>query len=57
MNSHKAATETATRIQKVVSEKDQAFKAQRSALMDSIESSLTRTSWGLWGSTALMVVP
>ncbi len=53
---HKAATETATRIQKVVSEKDQAFKAQRSALMDSIESSLTRTSWGLWGSTALMVV-
>ncbi len=53
---HKAASDTAARIQKVVAEKDQTFKAQRTGLLESIEESLTRTSWGLWTSTAVMVV-
>jgi signal transduction histidine kinase len=53
---HKAATETAGRINALVNEKDAGFKAQRSAMLDGIEHSLTTTALGLWGSTALMVV-
>lgn len=53
---HKAATETASRIGQVVAEKDKTFKAQRASLLESINASLTRTSWGLWGSTAVMIV-
>lgn len=53
---HKAATETAAKINTLIDEKDKQFKAQRSDLLEGIESSLTSTAIGLWGSTLLMVV-
>ncbi|MBP5987403.1 MAG: HAMP domain-containing histidine kinase [Azonexus sp.] len=53
---HKAATETADRINRLVEEKDISFKAQRGELLDHIAQSLTATAFGLWGSTLLMVV-
>lgn len=52
---HKAATETATRINTLVQQKDVDFKARRTELLDHISSSLTATAFGLWGSTLLMV--
>ncbi|MDP3539255.1 MAG: HAMP domain-containing sensor histidine kinase [Azonexus sp.] len=53
---HKAATDTAGKINAMVAEKDSSFKAQRSELLDDIQQSLTSTSIGLWGSTLLMVL-
>lgn len=53
---HKAATETAAKINTLIDEKDKQFKAQRSDLLEGIEHSLTNTAIGLWGSTLLMVV-
>ncbi|MBU3696602.1 HAMP domain-containing sensor histidine kinase [Dechloromonas sp.] len=52
---HKSATETAGKINALVNEKDTSFKAQRGEMIDGIESSLTSTAMGLWGSTLLMV--
>ncbi len=52
---HKSATETAARINTLVAEKDASFKAQRGDMIDGIESSLTSTAIGLWGSTLVMV--
>lgn len=52
---HKAATDTASRINTLVEEKDSDFKAQRTALLNHIAHSLTSTATGLWGSTLLMV--
>ena len=51
---HKAATETATKINALIAEKDISFKAQRGEMLDNIEKSLTSTAVGLWGSTILM---
>jgi hypothetical protein len=53
---HKAATETAVKINTLIDQKDKEFKAQRSDLLEGIERSLTTTAIGLWGSTLLMVV-
>ena len=53
---HKSASETANRINTLISEKDRSFKAQRSQLVDDIEKSLTNTAIGLWSSTAIMIV-
>lgn len=52
---HKAATETAAKINTVVAEKDNAFKAKRGEMLQGIADSLTGTAWGLAVSTALMV--
>ncbi len=52
---HKAATETAARINTLVAEKDASFKTQRTSLLDHISHSLSATAFGLWGSTLLMV--
>ena len=53
---HKAATETAGKINTLVAEKDASFKAQQGEMLDGIEKSLTSTAVGLWGSTFLMIV-
>ena len=53
---HKAATETAGKINALVAEKDASFKARRSEMLDDIQRSLTATALGLWGSTALMIL-
>lgn len=53
---HKSATETAQKINALVSEKDASFKAQRSEMLSDIDKSLTTTAFGLWGSTVLMVL-
>jgi len=53
---HKAASETATKINTLVGEKDASFKAQRGEMLDGIQKSLTSTAFGLWGSTLLMVL-
>ena len=53
---HKAATETAARINTLLEEKDASFKQQRGELLDDIAQSLTSTAVGLWGSTLLMIV-
>ncbi|MCB4359263.1 sensor histidine kinase [Quatrionicoccus australiensis] len=53
---HKAATETAGKINTLVNEKDVSFKTQRSEMLDDIQRSLTSTAIGLWGSTLLMIV-
>ncbi|KAB2926733.1 MAG: HAMP domain-containing protein [Dechloromonas sp.] len=53
---HKAATDTAQRINTLLTEKDASFKAQRADLLADIQRSLTSTAFGLWGSTLLMVV-
>jgi two-component system, sensor histidine kinase len=53
---HKAATETASKINALVSEKDSTFKARRGEMLGDIQHSLTATAIGLWGSTALMVL-
>lgn len=53
---HKAATETAAKINTLVEQKDASFKAQRGELLDHIRDSLNATAFGLWGSTLLMVV-
>ena len=52
---HKAATETAGRINGLLDEKDASFKARRGEMIDGIENSLTRTAIGLWSSTLVMV--
>nr|MBL8412569.1 HAMP domain-containing protein [Dechloromonas sp.] len=52
---HKAASETATRINRLIDEKDASFKSQRSDLLSDIQSSLKSTAIGLWGSTVLMI--
>lgn len=52
---HKAATETAAKINTLVEQKDASFKAQRGELLDHIRHSLSATAIGLWGSTLLMV--
>jgi signal transduction histidine kinase len=53
---HKAATETAVKINALVAEKDVSFKARRSEMLNDIQNSLTSTAIGLWGSTFLMVI-
>ncbi len=53
---HKAATDTAAKINTLVEQKDASFKMQRSELLDHIQDSLSATAIGLWGSTLLMVV-
>lgn len=53
---HKAATETASKINALVGEKDASFKARRSEMLDDIQRSLTSTAIGLWSSTLLMIV-
>lgn len=53
---HKAATETAGKINTLLAEKDASFKRQRGSLLADIESSLRMTAIGLWGSTLLMVL-
>ncbi|MBS1144760.1 MAG: sensor histidine kinase [Proteobacteria bacterium] len=53
---HKAATETAGKINALVEEKDAGLKNQRSELLEHIASGLTATAFGLWSSTLLMVV-
>jgi len=53
---HKAATETAAKINTLVGDKDRQFKAERSDLLAGIEQNLNTTAIGLWGSTAAMVV-
>jgi signal transduction histidine kinase len=53
---HKAASETAGKINALVTEKDQSFKAQRSDMLGDIQKSLTSTAIGLWGSTVLMIL-
>jgi signal transduction histidine kinase len=53
---HKAASETAAKINTLVNEKDTSFKARRGEMLDDIQKSLTSTAIGLWGSTILMIV-
>lgn len=53
---HKAATETAGKINSLVAEKDASFKTQQGEMLDGIEKSLTSTAIGLWGSTLLMII-
>jgi two-component system, sensor histidine kinase len=53
---HKSASETAGKINALLAEKDNSFKAQRSGMLDDIQKSLTSTAIGLWGSTVLMVI-
>lgn len=53
---HKAASETAGKINALVAEKDHSFKAQRSDMLGDIQKSLTSTAFGLWGSTVLMIL-
>ena len=53
---HKAATETAGKINTLIETKDKDFKLQRSDLLNGIEQSLRNTAIGLWGSTLLMVI-
>ena len=53
---HKAATDTAGRINRLVEEKDASLAIQRGELLDHISGSLTSTAIGLWVSTLLMVV-
>ena len=53
---HKAATETAGKINALVVEKDRSFKALRDEMLGDIEKSLTATAIGLWGSTVVMVL-
>lgn len=53
---HKAASETAGKINALVAEKDASFKAQRGEMLGDIQQSLTSTAIGLWGSTVLMVL-
>jgi hypothetical protein len=53
---HKAATDTAGRINMLVEEKDASLSIQRGELLDHIAESLTSTGIGLWTSTLLMVV-
>ena len=52
---HKAATDTANRINALVEEKDASLTVQRGELLDHIARSLTSTAIGLWSSTLLMV--
>lgn len=53
---HKAATETANKINNLVAEKDKSFKEQRASMLDDIQGSLTTTALGLWGSTITMII-
>ena len=53
---HKAATETAGKINLLMAEKDASFKARQSEMLDDIARSLTSTAFGLWGSTLLMTI-
>lgn len=52
---HKAATDTAAKINTLIGEKDASFKAQRNSMLDDIQASLTGTAIGLWGSTLAMI--
>jgi signal transduction histidine kinase len=52
---HKAAADTANRINTLVEEKDASLTIQRGELLDHIAKSLTSTGIGLWSSTLLMV--
>lgn len=53
---HRAATETAKQIDGLIETKDRQYKQERQLMLDDIEKSLTNTAWGLWLSTAAMVV-
>ncbi len=53
---HKAATDTAQKINTLIAEKDATLKTQRKNMLEQIESSLTSTAIGLWSSTIIMVL-
>lgn len=53
---HKAATDTAVKINTLVGEKDDQLKSERSQLLSNIQRSLTTTAAGLWGSTLVMII-
>lgn len=53
---HKPATETASKINELIDEKQELFAAQRAGIFDGIQKSLESTSAALWGSTLVMVV-
>ncbi len=53
---HKAATETAGKINVLVAEKDVSLKKQRNDMLSHINDSLSMTAIGLWGSTIVMVI-
>ncbi|WP_412481041.1 sensor histidine kinase [Azonexus sp. IMCC34839] len=53
---HKAASDTAVKINTLVGEKDDQLKTERSQLLRNIERSLTTTAAGLWGSTLIMII-
>ncbi|MGE5471557.1 MAG: ATP-binding protein [Bacteroidota bacterium] len=53
---HKAATDTAGKINALVADKDAIFKAERGDMLADIQHSLTSTAIGLWGSTIVMIL-
>lgn len=53
---HKAATDTAKQIAGLIETKDREYKEERQSMLEDIDRSLTNTAWGLWVSTAAMVV-
>ncbi len=53
---HKAASDTAVKINTLVGEKDSQLKSERSHLLNNIQQSLTTTAAGLWGSTLVMII-
>lgn len=53
---HKAATETAQKIDALIKEKDAGFKQQRLDMLGGIDHNLTATAIGLWISTVVMIV-
>jgi signal transduction histidine kinase len=53
---HKPATETASKINQLITEKEALFAAQRAGIFEGIQNSLASTSATLWGSTLIMVI-
>ena len=53
---HRAASETADKINQLLGDKDAEFKAGRDGLLAEIAGQLQTTAFGLWGSTLLMVI-
>lgn len=53
---HRAATESGQRIATLIDEKDTEFKLQRTHMLDGVVENLSRTAWGLAGSTIAMTI-
>ncbi|TPE55216.1 HAMP domain-containing histidine kinase [Maribrevibacterium harenarium] len=53
---HKAATESAEKLNALIQEKNVVFTQQRDTLIDGIKVSLENAAYGLWGSTIVMVI-